>query len=146
MNACIHACVHACMYFFFILYILQCMPTCVQAFTFFKLCHLLFVFVTKKNSILRGVNVVFIWIWKLYLFSDPMTIIFWFFFPQRAFMGALDLSYLGVTIENMCRRHYRAPGHHYQYMDTSLSGMRGQRSRSWGFACITMFPFHIKLY
>ena len=24
-------------------------------------------------------------------------------------MGALDLSYLGVTIENMCRRHYRAP-------------------------------------
>ena len=31
---------------------------------------------------------------------------------------ALDLLYLGVTIENMCRRHYRAPGHHYQYMDT----------------------------
>ena len=29
--------------------------------------------------------------------------------PQRANMGALDLLYLGVTIENMCRRHYRAP-------------------------------------
>ena len=29
--------------------------------------------------------------------------------PQRAFLGALDLLYLGVTIENMCRRHLRAP-------------------------------------
>ena len=37
------------------------------------------------------------------------------------FWGALDLLYLGVTIENMCRRHYRAgPGHHYQYMDSFL--------------------------
>ena len=34
------------------------------------------------------------------------------------FLGALDLLYLGVTIENTCRRHYRAPSHHYQYMDT----------------------------
>ena len=38
--------------------------------------------------------------------------------PVRVlFLGALDLLYLGVTIENICRRHYRAPGHHYQYMD-----------------------------
>ena len=35
-------------------------------------------------------------------------------YPFRTNLGALDLLYLGVTIENMCRRHYRAPGHHYQ--------------------------------
>ena len=28
------------------------------------------------------------------------------------------IPYLDVTIENMCWRHYRAPGHHYQYQDT----------------------------
>ena len=33
---------------------------------------------------------------------------------MHALLCALDLLYLGVTIENMCRRHYRAPGHHYQ--------------------------------
>ena len=40
--------------------------------------------------------------------------------PQRALLCALDLLYLGVTIENMCQRHERAPGHHYQYMDTKV--------------------------